>query len=792
MNPVDSKTRARRLATALMMSAAPFIAAGHAHAQTAGTCTPATSTGSPANGQTIRCTGGTITANDPNGYGTGTESNNQITVESTATVTGTSRGFHLGDNNTINNNGTVEATGVNGLAIFAPGANSDLTITNFNIIRAGAAFGNAISVGRTVTIDNAASSSLISGGDVGIRGGTVKVTQNAGTIEATGGAGTAILAGTAEILNSKTIQALGGTAVSVVTTKATVENLSGGTIAGLTNGIDIIDIISTLANTIDITNHSGATIKGATAIRGSGRVRNAGLIQGGTASVEFTGGAGATNELILQTGSQMTGVATGSTLGAINNLVFEGHGTASNNFLNFNSLEVNADTSWVLSGNAGVAVTTVKTGSLAVDGMLSGTVGVNSGARLAGHGTITGPLAVTGTVEPGAIVPFSTLTVNGSVNFQTGSIYQVNVNAAGQTDLLRVIGIGSTVTLTGGRVNVLAQGGTYAPSTPYTILTAPGGLGGTNTFQSVDSNLVFLTPTLNYDDPTKVVLTMTLNGNPGNGGGGTGGGTGGGGTGGGTGGGGAGGGGTGGGGTVTTPPFAAIAQTRNQNAVATSLAGGSLTNPLVLRILNETLEGARAAFDALSGEIFGSVHTAQGQEASFTRSGILGRLRQAFYAEAPGALGALGFAGPELSYADGGASSAAAHAAARAAGAGNANDAYAADMGARMPMAVKGGNSHASRDLTFWAQGLGGWGHADSDGNAASLKSRFAGFLSGADMRFGDVWRAGLVAGYTRTNLDADARLSSAGIDSVTVGLYAGGKLGAFNLRSGASFSYDS
>ena len=31
-----------------------------------------------------------------------------------------------------------------------------------------------------------------------------------------------------------------------------------------------------------------------------------------------------------------------------------------------------------------------------------------------------------------------------------------------------------------------------------------------------------------------------------------------------------------------------------------------------------------------------------------------------------------------------------------------------------------------SRDLTFWAQGLGGWGHSDSDGNAASLKSRSA------------------------------------------------------------------
>ena len=92
-----------------------------------------------------------------------------------------------------------------------------------------------------------------------------------------------------------------------------------------------------------------------------------------------------------------------------------------------------------------------------------------------------------------------------------------------------------------------------------------------------------------------------------------------------------------------------------------------------------------------------------------------------------------------------------------------------------------------SRGLTFWALGLGGWGHADSDGNAASLKSRFGGFLSGADARFGDTWRVGLVAGYTRTDLNVDARASSAGIDSVQFGGYASGRVGAFNVRGGAS-----
>ena len=96
-----------------------------------------------------------------------------------------------------------------------------------------------------------------------------------------------------------------------------------------------------------------------------------------------------------------------------------------------------------------------------------------------------------------------------------------------------------------------------------------------------------------------------------------------------------------------------------------------------------------------------------------------------------------------------------------------------------------------SRDLTFWSLGLGGWGHSDGDGNAASLTSRFGGFLSGVDARFGESWRAGFTAGYVRTDLHANDRASSAGIDSVQLGAYATGRLGVFNVRGGGSYSFD-
>jgi outer membrane autotransporter protein len=191
------------------------------------------------------------------------------------------------------------------------------------------------------------------------------------------------------------------------------------------------------------------------------------------------------------------------------------------------------------------------------------------------------------------------------------------------------------------------------------------------------------------------------------------------------------------------------------------------SNPLVTALLTQSFAGARQAFDALSGEVYGSLHNAQAEEAQFARSGMLGRMRQMSYSGAVGDLGALGFGGPQLAYASG--------------------DTYAADLPVKAPPA-----RDASRGLTFWAQGLGGWGHSDGDGNAASLTNRFGGFLSGVDARFGETWRAGLVAGYVRSDLNVSARSSSAGIDSVQFGGYAAGRVGAFNVRGGASYSLDS
>jgi outer membrane autotransporter protein len=550
---------------------------------------------------------------------------------------------------------------------------------------------------------------------------------------------------------------------------------------GNRNGVFLDSASSSLTNSGDIsgTNNSGVSLtqggivvnqvggkinggnSGIDIIFDAGTVTNAGTITGGTNSVLFEGAG--TNTLTLKTGSVLIGDAVGSTAtGATNQLVLQGTGTADNVFQNFNSLAVQAAGTWVWNNTSTIGSTTIASGTLAVDGALTSPITMNSGTTLAGRGSVTGPVTVnlSAAVAPGAVTPFSTLTVDGNVGFTTGSFYKVNVNAAGQHDTLQVVN-GGKANLTGAIVNVLAQNGTYLPSTQYTILTAAGGgLGpaNNNAFSSVTTNLAFLTPSLSYD-ANNVFLTLDCNATSCSSGS-------------------TGGGGSGGGATVSTGfGFATAAQTRNQQAVAGALDASPQSNPLVTALLGQTADGARQAFDALSGEVFGSVQKVQAGQMQFARSAMLGRMRQASHAGAPGELGALAFNGAGLAYASGEA----------AAGQAQANNAYAA-----FPAKAAPGAMTTSRDLTFWALGLGGWGHADSDGNAASLTSRFGGFLSGADARFGDSLRAGLVAGYTRTDLNVDARASSAGIDSAQFGAYAGGRVGAFNVRGGASYSYDS
>jgi len=306
-------------------------------------------------------------------------------------------------------------------------------------------------------------------------------------------------------------------------------------------------------------------------------------------------------------------------------------------------------------------------------------------------------------------------------------------------------------------VQVLAQSGTYLRQTRYTILTASGGV--TGTFTGATSNLAFLTPLLSYD-PNDVFLTLVRN-------------------------------------DIT---FASLAQTRNQRAVAEALDRSAPLTPLVQAVANLTPAGTLQAFDALSGEVHASAQATIIDDSRYARQAILGRLRQAPYAGGAGATAAVGAGGPMLAYADPPADGILVY----PEGYRPAGGTWAYPEGYRPAdgtLVYPEGYSPAPSnpppraptqppEMMFWAQGVGATGKINSDGNAAEVSRNLGGVFAGFDRRFGE-WRVGLAAGYTNSSPRVSARTSSATIDAAYFAAYGGASFGAWNVRSGAVFAWN-
>lgn len=237
-----------------------------------------------------------------------------------------------------------------------------------------------------------------------------------------------------------------------------------------------------------------------------------------------------------------------------------------------------------MSGNSSTytGTTTVTDGALIVTGNLANSATTaNSGGILGGTGT-TGATTVNGTIAPGLANAIGTLNVNGAYAQAASSFYNVNVNAAGASDLVNVTGAAN---LSGGTVRVFAAMGAYSPTTVYTILTATGGR--TGFFDGATSNFAFLAPTLTYD-PNNVYLALERN----------------------------------------SIDFASIGITPNQISAGRGLEALGMGNPMVNAALLLTPEQARAAFNSVSGEIHPSLHTLMLDESHLVRDAILGRQRE--------------------------------------------------------------------------------------------------------------------------------------------------------------------
>lgn len=247
---------------------------------------------------------------------------------------------------------------------------------------------------------------------------------------------------------------------------------------------------------------------------------------------------------------------------------------------------------WIFSGSKSyTGMTTISpvtyagvptiAGKLRVNGSLAGGVTVNALGTLGGSGT-TGSVTVKagGKVAPGNSP--GTLTIDGTLGMEAGSIYQVDVTPAGEHDQLIVNG--DVTIANGASVEVIAQPGTYPALSTHTILTASGTISGE--FSSVTSDYAFLTPSLSYNGQN-IVLSLVDN----------------------------------------RLAFATYAKTANQFGAATAAQALEVGNPVSVAVRQLAIDMVPPAFDQLSGEIHPSAHTALLEDSRFLRNAVWDHLR---------------------------------------------------------------------------------------------------------------------------------------------------------------------
>lgn len=540
---------------------------------------------------------GTVTAAQGIAFGSGT---GEIVFNHT------SANYSLGANisgagRIIGENGVTTLTGNN-------------TYTGGTTISGGTLAGTATSFGSGAIANNSA---LVVDGS----GTLANTVSGVGSFTKTG-------SGTLKLTGDNTYS--GGTTISAGTLSVTTDSLTGnvvnnatllidqdtdGTFAGnisgsgdlVKDGAGTVNMTGTLTYTGSTTVHNGQLVGNTTALGGSvannGQVAfdqsftgtynnvisgDGSLLKNGTGTVILTGNNTYTGGTTISDGTLQIG--NGGTAGSIagdviNNgvlafdrsdgVTFNGQITGAGAIRQLGSGSV------TLMGNSGAfaGTTTVQTGTLKVNGTLGGVLDIQTGGRLQGAGTV-GNLTMNGVIAPGNSI--GTLNVTGDITFNTGSVYEVETNAAGQADKINASG---TATIYGGSVQVLAATGNYAPATTYTILSATNGVSGTFT-DGVTSNLAFLDPSLSYD-ANNVYLLLTRN----------------------------------------NVSFDGIGLTANQIATGKGTESLTLGNSIYDAVLNLSSDQARYAFDQLSGEFHASVATTLIEDSRFVRNAMNDRLR---------------------------------------------------------------------------------------------------------------------------------------------------------------------
>ncbi|PMS17187.1 hypothetical protein C0Z18_20675 [Trinickia dabaoshanensis] len=353
--------------------------------------------------------------------------------------------------------------------------------------------------------------------------------------------------------------------------------------------------------------------------------------------------------------------------------------------------------------SAFAGTTAISRGTLSVDGALGGTVTVLAGGTLAGTGTVgTTTIASGATIAPGHSP--GTLHISGDIRFDPGSIYLADILPNQSGDLIAASG---RATIGGGTVQALKAAGVFAPGSQWTIVSAQGGV--TGTFDALTQNMPFVDLSLAYD-PSHVYLRSTRNG----------------------------------------AAFCSAAQTRNQCAAGNGVQSLGQGNVLYDTLASEPdAASARAALDALSGEVYASQKSMMIDDSRVPRAAAIARVRSALAHRSDSAAATLDDTA-------------------------NGGPTVRADSGS----------------AGFWAQGFGAWNQWNGDGNATTFERSLGGLLIGADVPAMNAWRFGVMAGAGNSRFESGARDSSGASVDGHLAAYGGAQWGALGLRFGIAYTW--
>jgi uncharacterized protein with beta-barrel porin domain len=426
------------------------------------------------------------------------------TLSNSGLISGVATGIKAAGATTvaISNSGTIQATGINGVAIDLGNGGGELI--NSGTVNSTEGIGVHLGSGRVFNlagglIQGATYGIQIGAGGMVINGGTIldapaphaagaSLASGASLINQSGGlisgATGAIFTGDgASVTNAGIINGTSGAGVSIGGTSG--NSLSNvGQINGITAGVLVTGGVVQIVNTGTIT-ASGASGVGVLFTGGSGTIDNFGMISGaGGTSIKFAGG---TNELILESGGTLSGIADGSN--GTNTLVVIGTGTLDNvQVTGFQTVEFESAVVPVGAGST-VANAVVSMGTLTNAGTLTGAITIDAGTSLINNGVITddsltnagllnnsaaltnnGLLTSSGTFINSGMVTNNGLLINSGTLDNSGTIIGTpdGVTSGGNiTNSGTIIGTtGTGVVLTGGGTlnnlaGALIQGGQY-------------------------------------------------------------------------------------------------------------------------------------------------------------------------------------------------------------------------------------------------------------------------------------------------------------------------------------------